>query len=141
MKIDYTTKDIKALIPLADKWFSRFIRLRDSDENGFARCCTCGRKKHWLEMDCGHFVKRQHKATRFDERNCAAQCRHCNRMRNGEHQAHRLYIAIEHGEDIPALLKLKGKTPYTYTVAELAVLINKYKAIVTADLRFSGNPF
>lgn len=62
----------------ADKWFSMFIRARDADEDGYVRCISCGRVVHWKNADCGHFVKRQHKALRFNEQNCQVQDRNCN---------------------------------------------------------------
>ena len=66
-----------------DKIFSEFIRLRDSDENGYGTCCTCGVPKFWREADNGHAVTRGDLATRFHEHNCMLQCKRCN-MRGGE---------------------------------------------------------
>lgn len=60
-----------------DRWFSLYIRLRDSDANGFGRCISCGKLVHYKEADCGHFINRQHMNTRYDERNCNLQCRSC----------------------------------------------------------------
>ena len=62
----------------ADSWFSKFIRLRDADENGIIRCISCGKPVFWKQSDAGHFIKRQHKATRFNEKNANAQCKECN---------------------------------------------------------------
>ena len=36
--------------------FSKYIRLRDSDYRGICSCCTCGIKKHYKEMQAGHFL-------------------------------------------------------------------------------------
>jgi len=66
-----------------DTWFSKYIRLRDSDKDGFIWCISCGNPKHWTKADCGHFVKRQHKALRFNEMNGNAQCRTCNWLLQG----------------------------------------------------------
>lgn len=60
-----------------DRAFSKFIRLRDSDDNGLCRCISCGKLHMWDDIDCGHFVNRRHMGTRFDEKNCNAQCRSC----------------------------------------------------------------
>jgi len=67
-----------------DTTFSIFIRMRDVDENGFVKCCTCPTVRHWKEMDAGHFVLRKHLATRWRESNCHAQCQECNRHESGE---------------------------------------------------------
>ncbi len=67
--------DYKAL---ADKLFSEWIRRRRADVNGFAMCITCGLRKHWKQLTCGHFMKRRFLGTRFNDKNCEAQCWTCN---------------------------------------------------------------
>lgn len=66
--------DLKAKL---DKEFSLFIRLRDCMPNGVFRCISCGQIKPFEQADCGHYFSRTHLATRFDENNCHAECRHC----------------------------------------------------------------
>ena len=66
------------------KLFSKFVRLRDADEYGMCRCITCGRLFYWLEGDAGHFITRDHKATKFHPMNVHAQCPMCNRFKSGE---------------------------------------------------------
>ncbi len=66
-----------------DKAFSEFIRRRDADENGYIRCISCGKIVHWKDADCGHFVNRKHLSVRWNEQNCNAQCRSCNRFNEG----------------------------------------------------------
>lgn len=58
--------------------FSLFIRLRDSNENGFCKCFTCGGIRYFRNTDCGHGIKRQHMATKYHEQNNHAQCKICN---------------------------------------------------------------
>lgn len=72
--------DLKAKL---DKEFSLFIRLRDAMPNGYFRCISCGQIKPFEQADNGHYINRQHMNTRFDEMNCNAQCRHCNRFMEG----------------------------------------------------------
>lgn len=90
----------------ADKWFSRYIRLRDSQHRGdgwYGTCVTCS--KHGLVMDnagkwangwnAGHFVTRGKLVVRFNEKNVHLQCAYrCNNMKSGEYEKHR--IAINH---------------------------------------------
>ena len=71
--------DLKARL---DKEFSLFIRLRDSS-GGYFKCISCGQIKPFEQADCGHYINRQHMSTRFDEMNCNAQCRKCNRFMEG----------------------------------------------------------
>ena len=136
-KVDYSDKNKKQLSDILDDWFSRFIRLRDSDKYEMLNCCTCGRRVHWKSADCGHYVKRGHSATRFDEKNCAGQCRWpCNRRRNGEEQAHRLYINHKYGEGTAEFLKEKGRHPFEMTREEYIEKIEHYREIVTNDPRY-----
>lgn len=66
--------DLKAKL---DKEFSLYIRLRDCMPGGAFRCISCGQIKPFDQADCGHYFSRTHLATRFDEKNCHAECRHC----------------------------------------------------------------
>jgi len=62
----------------ADTAFSKYIRLRDSKDS-IATCITCREMDHFSKMTCGHYLKRRHTATRWNEENCHAQCWYCNR--------------------------------------------------------------
>lgn len=66
-----------------DTWFSKYIRMSACDKNGIAKCCSCGKLDMWQNMDAGHFIGRERKMTRWDERNVHPQCRYCNRFKEG----------------------------------------------------------
>lgn len=76
-KVGVTVKKKPDLKAKLDKEFSLFIRLRDCMPNGYFRCISCGQIKPFEQADCGHYFSRTHLATRFDEDNCNAECRHC----------------------------------------------------------------
>lgn len=61
-----------------DLVFSEYIRLRDANDNGFCKCITCGSMWQWRLIHNGHYIDRRHISTRYDERNCHAQCPKCN---------------------------------------------------------------
>lgn len=61
----------------ADILFSEWIRRRRADVNGRAVCILCGLKKHWRQLTCGHFKKRRHLGTRFEDKNCEVLCYEC----------------------------------------------------------------
>ena len=70
-------KDTKKLIKTLDKYFSQFIRLRDTDSQGYGNCITCHKELKWSdgnETHNGHFATRNNMSTRWDERNCNIQC-------------------------------------------------------------------
>jgi hypothetical protein len=54
-----------------DRLTSILVRKRDK------RCCTCGSTEN---LQCGHFISRVFVNTRWDLRNCNAQCASCNVM-------------------------------------------------------------
>ena len=70
----------KTWIKKLDKIFSEYIRKRDSDANGFGKCCTCNKKLHYKDAHAGHFMSRRHYATRWDPENVAMQCSYCNKV-------------------------------------------------------------
>lgn len=112
-----------------DKVFSEFIRLRDSKRYGFEhfRCISCGQIKPYSQADCGHYINRQHMSTRFDEMNCNAQCRSCNRFDEGNMSGYRKGLVEKYGEQKVLLLELKKSDIRKYSDFEYVVLINYYK--------------
>ena len=91
----------------ADKWFSEWIRLRDSDENGMAFCVTSRKRirKHWRDLDCGHYISRAKMATRYNERNAHAQSGSANRFQGGHFIEHGIAIERLHGAGTRAELE------------------------------------
>lgn len=92
--------------------FSRFIRLRDSDEYGYCVCCTCPTRLPWREMTAGHFVSGRGNAVLFDERVVHAQCVRCNVFNGGEYARYFLFMRRKYGlsdSQIEELLNLKHK--------------------------------
>ena len=67
----------------ADAIFSKYIRHKYADDNGYVRCYTCGKVGLVKKMQCGHFITRTKYATRFDENNCRPQCVACNMFHQG----------------------------------------------------------
>lgn len=97
-KIKRCRKDsLKGMMQILDKVFSEYIRLKNADENGYVKCITCPTVKHWKEIDNGHFISRNHIATRYDERNCNPQCAVCNRFKGGEQYLHGVAIDKKYG--------------------------------------------
>jgi len=82
-----------------DTIFSQYIRLRDSDINGYVQCISCGNTYHWKKAQNGHYVSRSVLALRFDEENCFAQCVSCNMFKNGNYINYRINLCDKVGED------------------------------------------
>jgi hypothetical protein len=71
-------ESLSNLVAEADVWFSRYIRLLNCDEKGFAECYTSGKRMKWTELQCGHFISRSHYATRWISENCRPQSEYDN---------------------------------------------------------------
>ena len=109
------------------KVFSEFIRLRDSDSNGIARCITCGRTGIWKSFDCGHGIGRQHKGTKFDERNNSAQCKKCNGFEGGNQAIYKEEVEKRYGKGTWDTLVLKSRQVCKRGKVEIQVMEEYYK--------------
>ena len=68
----------KNLIEDLDTYFSRYIRIKYANKEGVCSCYTCKKNFFWEYIQNGHYISRQHLATRFLDFNCRPQCEHCN---------------------------------------------------------------
>jgi hypothetical protein len=71
------------LIEILDHIFSRYIRLKYADKDGYVTCFISGTRHHWKEIDNGHFISRANMFLRFDERNCRPCSITENRYKDG----------------------------------------------------------
>lgn len=113
--------------------FSKFIRQRDADENGIARCVSCGNPKPWQEGDCGHYVpKSVSLVLRFHEKNNHFQCVGCNQFRHGNLTQYALALKKKYGETILEELDQIRRDNQGFKISEAAYeeLFEKYKALV-----------
>ena len=127
----------KQLEKVADKWFSYFIRLRDSNSEGYALCCTCGRRFWWKALECGHYSKRN-KAHRFNEKNCAAQCNYCNDRMKGQADKHAIYIDKKYGEGTADYLRHTENKLRMMNRIEYLGLIDLYKTKAKTEANKRG---
>ena len=108
-----------------DHSFSQWIRIKDS-VNGVATCVTCGTKNDWKHMQNGHYIARNHMATRYDEQNCNVQCIGCNMFKNGNMDEYALYLLKKYGENILVELNKKKQTIRQIRIPEYEELIKLY---------------
>lgn len=87
------------LIKKLDQIFSLFIRLKYADKNGFVQCYTCPNKKHYKQMQNGHYISRSVRIGRWSQDNCRPQCYGCNIMHGGNPITFRENLVKEYGED------------------------------------------
>jgi hypothetical protein len=110
-----------------DRVFSQYIRLRDMMPGKVFRCISCGQIKPITQADCGHYINRQHMATRFSEINCNAQCRSCNRFDEGNMSGYRAGLVKKYGETKVLMLEMQKNTTRKYSDFEYIALIEHYK--------------
>jgi hypothetical protein len=135
-----TKPPLPKLVKKADKLFSLYIRKRDcttyiETEEGISipagKCITCPKIIAFNQGDCGHFIKRGCKLTRFDERNANLQCMRCNRFNEGEQYKHGLAIDEKYGpgttDELLALEKRYYRESCKLSREQIELIIERYK--------------
>lgn len=114
----------------ADVWMSKYIRLRDADENGYCRCITCGKIMFWQDghkCQNGHYIGRESMNTRFDEMNCHAQCFDCNCNHQGYQRDYEQALIKIYGEKAVEQLNCRGHLLRKFEVFELKAIADYYR--------------
>ena len=110
-----------------DKHFSRYIRLKWANNQGYVACCTCGSMFFWKEIHCGHFMSRRHKSTRWHEKNCLPQCVSCNTFNQGQQYKMGKEINKRFGEGTADILLIQSRKAFRATTFEIDALTTFYK--------------
>lgn len=123
-------KTVPELTKEAQKWFNKFIRLRD----GRLPCVSCGRPYRDGEggkfsmFDAGHYRSvGANPELRFNEDNCHAQCVYCNRNLSGNVANYRIGLIHRIGEKRLTAVEAYHP-PRKYTRDELREITCHYKA-------------
>lgn len=118
------------IVKKLDAEFSRYIRLKYSDHNGYVKCYTCSRIKHYKDsMQNGHFMSRRHYATRWSEQNCRPQCYGCNCHAQGRQYEFALNLNKEYGYEISEELLQLSRETVKISTPELLEKIEYYKVL------------
>tara|TARA_R100001530_G_scaffold123496_2_gene91443 strand:- start:1444 stop:1848 length:405 start_codon:yes stop_codon:yes gene_type:complete len=123
-------KSLSKLKKEVDKWFSLYIRLKNTLPGGLTICWTCNAVKHYKEMHAGHFQSRRHLATRWDETNVQVQCPRCNLFAQGEQYTFGKLLDVRIGEGTSEELHKKARTKIKFMRFEYKEMIEKYKLAV-----------
>jgi len=123
-------KTISKLKKELDKWFSLYIRLRDSNEYGMVQCFTSGRVYHYKQIQAGHFMSRRHLSTRWNEQNVQPQSAADNLFGQGEQWKFGLALDSKYGIGTSRELQELSKQTVKKTRYEYEEDIRYYKAIV-----------
>ena len=116
------TKNEKAL----DKIFSKWVRYSRA-KNGYCVCVSCEKMEPPEDMDAGHYLSREHKATRWNEMNCWPQCRSCNRFKEGRKDGYALFLEKKYGHGILQELEKQKWTPVKIDDLQIMAMVHEYK--------------
>lgn len=120
---------VSSLKRTADAVFSELVRRlacsgpEHLPMNDSCQCITCKEWFHWKEVDCGHYLGRRYNGTRYDRRNTAPQCRHCNRGESGRIYEYGKYLVSIYGEEIIEELRTLAHSKKRFTIDELKEMI------------------
>ena len=109
-----------------DRVFSKWIRIRFTDDDGYGECFTCGVRRHWKEVDAGHFMGRAKLSTRWDERNVQFQCKRCN-MTGGQQFMFAKRLDEVYGSGTAEELLYLSNQLKKWSIAELEEEIRKFE--------------
>ena len=118
-------KGLQGLIDDLDAVFSKVIRLKSADDNGYVACYTCGKVDSWKYMDCGHFIPRDNMSTRYSEANCKPQCKTCNQAKDGNEKAFAEHLEADRC-GLSEMLREEGREIQDYSRDELKGMFNNY---------------
>jgi hypothetical protein len=118
------------LITKLDRIFSKYIRLRATDYHGYGECFTCGKRKHWKEVDAGHFQSRGKYSVRWDEDNVQFQCKGCNMKNGGQQYVFGKNLDARFGEGTADRLVSAGHKTQKFATFELEEMVEKYNKLV-----------
>jgi len=115
------------IVSKLDAIFSKYVRKRLVDADGFGVCFTCGVSKHWSEVDAGHFQSRMKMSTRWDEMNVQFQCKHCNMTNGGQQYIFGKRLDEVYGEGTADALHRKSQMIHKFSIQDLRDMIEFYK--------------
>lgn len=120
--------------------FSKYIRLRDSDDQGYCQCITSGKTMFWKEAQAGHFLSRRYNNTLFHEQNVHAQSAYDNLHLSGNQYIYGKRVDELYGEGTAEKLLALSRQEKKFTPEELQSMITYYTQEVINMLREKGLP-
>ena len=111
-------------------WHEISVYVRNRDKI----CITCGARKSFYELDCGHYLPNTERGASaggnklwYDLRGYGAQCTKCNRFNSGEQAKFAEYLEKKYGHGILQELRKLRNTYKKWTLEELKVVYEHFK--------------
>lgn len=94
----------------ACRYIQLYVKLLETDENGYGYCCSCGKSKSWHELQGGHFQPKgiNYNGACLEEENVHIQCVGCNNYRQGNPAGYSKFMLDKYGEDVIDYIKQKS---------------------------------
>lgn len=106
----------------AQRWFNKFIRLRDANDS----CISCGHH-HTGQYHAGHFRSvGSSPQLRFNELNCHKQCSVCNNYLSGNQLKYRERLITKIGQSQVEQLEADNEAAH-YSIDEIKAIKGIYK--------------
>jgi len=125
------TNNLSKMKAKADKYFSLYIRYRDSEKRGGeyqASCITCEKWLPTKQMHAGHFQSRRYSSTRYDDENVNAQCAGCNTFNQGEQFKYSKAVDLKYGKGTADRLAKTAQKYHKLTIDELEQIVEEAKS-------------
>ena len=119
---------IKTLKNKLDRIFSIYIRQRGMSHDGTNRCVCCGAVLPWKRGQAGHYHRRQHLGTRWDERNVHFCCYACNVLRRGNYANFAKFMYSAYSQDTINELDILHAQVIKLTRVDLEAKISYFQA-------------
>uniref|UniRef100_A0A6M3IFF5 Putative lambda recombination protein n=1 Tax=viral metagenome TaxID=1070528 RepID=A0A6M3IFF5_9ZZZZ len=106
--------------------FSKYIRMKHANENGYVKCITCGVIKHWREMQASHYIDGRHNAVLFEEDLVHPSCYACNCILHGNKSEYAAFMYKTYGEERVDELRRLSNYSIKYSISDLELLYEKF---------------
>jgi len=128
----YKDKKVSELLKLATRYFNKFIRLRDTNENGYGYCISSGCHLYYAteEAQAGHYWSAdKFPRLRFNEYNVNLQSRSDNYFKEGDHETYRKNLIKKYGKEVVEELDriAEDRSPFKWDRLYLIEVIETYK--------------
>jgi len=121
--------------------FSKYIRLKYADKDGYVKCYTCGKEIFWKEVrengivikegaQVGHAIGGRTNSVLFDEEIVRPQCTRCNIFLHGNYTIFTTKLIKEKGMKWWENKLFNSKKVKKYSQSELKELYEHYKSEV-----------
>ena len=109
------------------KLVSEYVRRRDSNQDEFAECVTCGDVRPWKELQAGHFVGGRRNSILYELTNIHPQCYGCNVCKYGETLKYLDFMLEKYGQAEVTRLRSLNEKSVTFTIQDYEEMIVKFK--------------